>query len=285
MKEDDRFSDNRSVQLEMKSKINDDEQQKILSEKQSNTKSVNNFVDFMDLQADITVALEHSYSQKMYKLDYEKINDSSIQTCKCCSLPLPKENIIEEFRLCTDNQEFSEVGISIFLYLTFIKFNIIVLFVLIGMNSIIQLIISNSFYQILKTYCSRNSTMPIFVQGNCTNFNSMKDDWMFVMSSQNVEFYYNITNVIYSPNNSIYYVDYAFINFLCMMVLIVINYLFKIMVRNVVIEHRYEKISPSNFTVFATNLPVNLQDLEELKNELTTVKFIILYRTNYSLKK
>jgi hypothetical protein len=258
----------KSIHSDLKSKVNEEEQQKILSERPPNINSQSDQVDFMDLQADVSIALTHNHANKFYKIDYQKLHDTTLETCVCCCLPTPKEKLVEEFTMKSDIEELSQAGLGVYLYLFFIKFSVISLLILIGMNSVIQLLVSMNYYDIMNSYCSSSITSA--VSGNCTNFNSMKDDWIFKMSSQNLRFYVNVTQLVLPSQNNSEILDFPFMNFLCMMALVSANYFFLIMIKNLVIQYRFENISPSNFTVMISNIPTNLS-LEDLKKELSFV--------------
>ena len=253
------------VEVKAKNLLND-EDQKMISERQIATKCSPEIIDYFDLQAEIEIALDHNLAQRVYKLDYEKINELAPQNCKCCNLLIPKENVVELFPVFGDVSEFSEIALSVTMYLYFIRLAIISLVILIAMNSGIKLYYSQTNFQTATNYCNNNKINP-----NCSNFNSKNTDFLSQTCYKNYEFIYNQIKLKNGLPITIDFFDYSFISFLCMIVIAIINYLFLIILNNHIIELKIQKISPSNFTLMAYNLPSKFGSIEELKKEFNLV--------------
>jgi hypothetical protein len=111
----------------------------------------------------------------------------------------------------------------------------------------------------------------------CDKFNSYDDTqhsgWIYRLSYEST----NMTNILFGILNSenliqietkYLYIDLTLINFLAIVLLLLINFLFIIQIYNLTIEADFKEVTPADYTLMISQVSLNFKDVNELKNNL-----------------
>jgi hypothetical protein len=177
-------------------------------------------------------------------------------------MPEPKPGKVEKFKFSDKINDLASLGLGIYTYFYFVKFLILTLVICSLMVAAPNIYMARSYNQQLKLYCG-NRTDAI-----CTNFNSKDNDWLYSMNSDNTKIYTRILET-YNNENIIYTLEFSFINFLTMVVIIIsVNFFIIIMDANTT-EIDMFNTTPTDYTLMISNLPKNINTKEEVLEYLT----------------
>jgi hypothetical protein len=238
------------------------------------------FYDFLEQPGQFEKAVEHGAAHRVYKIMDDIPPDVQIECCECCGLILPKKGFVEEYPLATSTSDMRNLGIGIFLYFFYMKFLLVALATIMGMYTIIEIATSVTYYNEVTNFCTKS--LNYSKSFPCTDYDNREYIFMFKYTYVNVEFFNNYTNNISTRlNNSLnytsikdsMYVDYSFLNFLLMLILIIMNFIFCTLAYNLDIERDISKLSIDDYTAMISGLPLDCKNPDELIEAITCVFF------------
>ena len=220
----------------------------------------------------IQIAEQHASANRILK--QIKDFDSTTRFCPCCYLPCEKPGTLERFGFCDDTDMFKNFGQGTSLYFSYFKYSIILMAAASVIIAIPFLIFSyqytyalrrvcNYYYKNelnidekkdLMEYCNLYITVEEFASGNY----SLVDSPFFLFSSVNIKdyrkLYYRIYKDIENKRFEKAILSYPLLSLLFSISLLIVNILYIIIIYNKNIGYDYDLISPSDYTVFITNM-------------------------------
>ena len=220
----------------------------------------------------VQIAEQHASANRILK----QIKDFNSETkfCPCCYLPCEKPGTLERFGFCDDTDMFKNFGQGTSLYFSYFKYSIILMvaaFVIIGIPFLIFSYqytyalrkVCNYYYKNelnidekkdLFDYCNLYITVEEFASGNY----SLVDSPFFLFSSVNIKdyrkLYYRIYKDIDNKKFEKAILNYPLLSSLFSISLLIVNTLYILIIYNKNFGYDYHLISPSDYTVFITNM-------------------------------
>ena len=217
----------------------------------------------------IKIAEKHAEANRILK-QINKFNNNT-QFCPCCCLPCPQEGILEPYSYCDNTDDFSQLGQGTSLYFSFFKYSIIIIAATSLIIGIPFLIFSYNYTYSMQKLCNnyylihgkqnllKKCELYVTLEEYSLDYYSVVDSPFFLFSSTNIKdyrkIYYQITNINEENNkfeNSL--LSFPLLSLICSITLFIINILFTIIIYNKNISYDYNITSPSDFTVFITNM-------------------------------
>ena len=210
--------------------------------------------------------------------------NNKTEFCQCCNLPAEQKGILEKFEFWQDPNKFVECGEGISLYFTFFKFAIIILFLTSIIVIIINIIISLKYYEEIENLCYKYKN-NVLIENNCKLLLKELDDKSkqsnllshFYFSKYNImntKLYRNLYYSLTSENNKTIdkvIVNTSFINFICLITLLIFNFMFSILISSKSQILNVNVLSLSDYSIFITNLKdiheYFINKKKELKNK------------------
>ena len=233
----------------------------------------------------VKIAEQHKSANRILK--QIKDFDSKTKFCPCCYLPCEKPGTLERFGFCDDTDMFTNFGQGTSLYFSYFKYSINLMAAASVIIAIPFLIFSyqytyalrkvcNYYYKNelnidekkdLMDYCNLYITVEEFASGNY----SLIDSPFFLFSSVNIKdyrkLYYRIYQDVENKKFEKAILNFPLLSLLFSISLLIVNTLFIIIIYNKNIVYDYDLISPSDYTVFITNMKdVLLYYLDVRKN-------------------
>ena len=222
----------------------------------------------------------------------KKVGDFNNKTefCQCCNLPAEQKGIMEKFEFWEDPKTFVECGEGISLYFTFFKFSIIILLLTSISVILINIIFSLKYYEEIVKLCY-NYKNNVIIEDNCKLFLKELDDkskqsnllsnfYFSKFNSMNTKLYRNLYYSLSSDNNKAIdkvIVNTSFINFICLITLLIFNLMFSILINLKSQFINVESLSLSDYSIFITNLKdiheYFINKKKELKCKKNNIKF------------
>ena len=289
--------DNHDVDQDLNQPITEEIILNILADKERH-------LDPLSLQADLDKAKHHfkasqfypkKYFEKQEGIIFFKLTSSDILFCDDCLNPIPQEENAPKLPYCTDTKELAELGTGVFLYFFFMKFVFFMCFIMFGIVSISEIYVTRKYNHEMEYYCNvirynyTNNTYDI-----CTAWNKTDNDWLYSMNFDNIskikliiislEIYKSLlsNNTALLPFDRVFNIN--FMNFLCMCVLFVVNCIFIVIVRNLDIEADFKVITPEDFTLMISDIPIEFDSNKKLKDEVLVVNDISPIEVNITYK-
>ena len=222
----------------------------------------------------IKYAKLHSNAHIPFK-DKEKKSSNEITYCNCCKLPSYQKENFEKYSFCKSTPEdFSNCGIGISLYYFFFQFAILILFITTLIAAIPMIIMSEHYTRGLDTICEKfdkNSKN----KKNITNLCNKEDsDWALRFRVNNIKNYRELFILINEDNNKKenekniknVILNYSIVNFFCLITLFGVNIVYIIMVNAKNKQIDILNYSPSDFTLYCTNIKNSLQAFNYYRN-------------------
>ena len=191
---------------------------------------------------------------------------------------LEGNEILSKFSFCIDIKKLSENGgIGIFLFFFFVKYIAISLLIIIILNSIPTMYLSNEANIEILTFCNRTENIQNFPICKKRLYNNT--DFVLSFSTQNLKIYDNITkefelqkNITYTGDTTYTKVDFNLLSLITQITLLIIYFLFYNNVKNQSREVDIMNLSPSDYTLMMSEfkLPYDVKDFDELKKYLET---------------
>lgn len=239
----------------------------------------NEFFDFLEKAGNVQYAIEHGLAQRVYKITDDIDTNINFDCCLCCGLILPCKGYVEEFSLNTPLEEMKQLGIGIYLYFFYMKFLMIVLTATILMYSLIEIIQINSYYSDIYNYCQMSNNITL--KFPCNDYENKTTNFLLIYSSATFEIFdsynYNLSVYFYNNYNNYtnikdsHYLDLSFLNFILLITLIVINFIFCTLAYNMTIERDISKNGVDDYTVMISNLPSDCKSLDEIIDLISIV--------------
>jgi hypothetical protein len=140
------------------------------------------------------------------------------------------------------------------------------------MAAIPQALSSYQYYIEMRDYCARGVNDYNF---NCKEYEIIGEaisirDYLKMISYYNMYNYQHLVGLIISNNTSSEVIKYTLLNFICMIVLLVVNTVVMVELYNNIRQLDYIHITPADYTLFIKNVPNNV-DKEQLKTWLELV--------------
>lgn len=220
----------------------------------------------------VEIAEQHASANRILK--QIKDFDSETKFCPCCYLPCEKPGTLERFGFCDNTNKFTNYGQGISLYFSYFKHSIILMAAASVIIAIPFLIFSyqytyalrkvcNYYYKNemnidekkdLMDYCNLYITIEEFASGNY----SVVDSPFFLFSSVNIKDYRKLYYRIYQDKENKRFeksiLSYPLLSLIFSISLLIVNILYIIIIYSKNIEYDYDLISPSDYTVFITNM-------------------------------
>ena len=196
-----------------------------------------------------------------------KINNltEKVEFCPCCNLPSYTKGILEHFSYCSPTENFSECGVGIYLYFFYLKFAIFMLCIATCIAAIPMIIMSEHYTRGINTVCEK------LEENKIENKNCLEDpDWALRFRVDNIKNYRELFQDITEGDINDGEVDnvilnYSIVNFFCLITLFGVNIGFIIMVNAKSKQIDILNVSPSDYTLFCTNLKNSLQAFNYFK--------------------
>jgi hypothetical protein len=253
---------------------------KMEADQMSNCGSSNNrllgmkdFLDYLDDPANIKKAMLHGRCQRALKvisteLEGIYVTNIDVECCDDCFLPEPTKGKVEPFRLCDKMISFGHLGTGIFFYFFYLKFLILVLCIVGGMITIPAIMISRHYNTEMMSYCNSNTTKTY--PKVCNDFLAKDNDWLYSMNCDNLKFYTLYLNQ-YDGEIRTNVVDYSFIVFLALLVLFFAKIFFVIIVDAIDNEIDMLNITPADYTLMVSNIPMTIRTKEAIIEEYISI--------------
>jgi len=238
----------------------------------------------------VEIAEQHASANRILK----KINDFDSKTkfCPCCYLPCEKVGTLERFGFCDDTDMFTNFGQGTSLYFSYFKYSIILMTAATVIISIPFLIFSYQYTYGLRKVCNyyyKNELnieekkdlmdyckLYITVEEFASSDYSVVDSPFFLFSSVNIKDYRKLYHRIYkdveNKNFEKAILSYPLLSLLFSISLLIVNILYIIIIYNKNFGYDYDLISPSDYTVFITNMKDVLYKYLELKKKYKDMK-------------
>ena len=210
-------------------------------------------------------------------------SDTIIDYCPCCNFPVMQKGILEPFKTCDDPEDFSNCGIGVSLYFSFIKFIILIMLVVsifIGFINIyysykytIELIkVCNIYY---KTEFSTNKNYTeeckyYFTEADeDSEYYSLADTFFFRFSSVNVKDYRDFYQKLYTKKNESFessIINISLVNFECLFLILIFNLFFIFFLFNKNNSINYQNLTNSDYSIILYDLyDIHERFLNEIK--------------------
>lgn len=233
------------------------------------------FLDLGDQDGDIQKAETHLIANLIF--DYNKLDQNNIDLCDDCYNPIPPKENIPQFPFCVDIQKFSRFGIGVYLYFYYIKFVAIMLLVILFMAVIPQAYYAQRYYNEVHEFCSTKVESKFL--SNCTSFESKNITFMGKLSYYNYEEKKDLIGLFSSDSSFDSTLDFNLINLITQVVLFISSSIFITICYNLNLEEDLLNITPEDFTLMISNLPTDVEKLNEIKDKLTQVQVYEINRT------
>lgn len=250
--------------------INNTEITKELIEKILNDKEKHS--DVLSLQANYKKAKDHFYANQFFQKEVFENNDN-ILFCDDCLNPIPpisETNKPRKYPLCSDTKNLAELGTGVYLYFYFIKFIFFMCALIFGITAVSGIIVAEQYHKQVKNYCNNNYDIASNSKAVCDDYNLTDDDWLYSMNFENLILYKKLVN----SNKSFYEKDSSInvnlINFICMCVMYVINWVYIILMTNLDADADISVITAEDYTLMISDLPKNI-NFEELRTNYLKV--------------
>ena len=241
--------DNNQILNENKDVLLENSKKKTLSQRE-------NYLN-LDDKGYIKIAKAHSNANR----PLNKINNFTehVYFCPCCYLPSYTIGIFEPYSYCSSIENFSDYGVGIYLYFIYIKFAILILIIATFIAAIPMISINENYTKEINTICEKIKNK------NCLN----DTDWALRYRVDNIKNYRELFQDITSDDNddevNNIIVNYSIINFFCLITLFVVNIEYILFIKTKCKIIYILNTSPSDFTLFCTNLKNSLQDFKFFK--------------------
>lgn len=244
-------------------KMNDNDKEKE-KEKEDEVKVYNLNIDLIDQKGDLNKAIDHMNANKIY--DYSKLDHNNINLCDDCYSPIPDKTNIPYFSYCTDTKNFSIFGTGVYLYFSFIKYQILVLLLLSIVVSIPQITFSREYSIEISRYCMNqlNTSSSLkkcpddYLGSNQNRTNITKNYYLNNMTYMNYDVYFNMSSQIALDNQiqipKVF--NMTIIHLITQFTLVIINMIVILVVYNIHLEADLLNITPEDFTLLISNLPL-----------------------------
>ena len=222
---------------------------------------------FLDRPGKIKFAKKHASADRpLHKLkNFTKETDF----CQCCNLPCETKDIIEPFKICDSTDNFSQCGLGISLYFYFFRFMILCLslvFIILGL----PLIYFNNYYSNeLSLVCNSNKYNENFTLcEKHIDYNQYSNNTFFIsipFSIDNIYSYLDFSVKTTGTDKNVLktIICYGILNFYCILILFIINFYFLILVKQKIRMEKSNILSPSDYTLFISNLNNSLYYYED----------------------
>jgi len=194
-------------------------------------------------------------------------------TCPCCGLPSQISGKLEPYTLCDNPDDFSSCGQGVALYYSFIKFVIFVTLVATIGISCLNIYYAYKYTYELRTVCNdyyhNHKEIELLNIPECwfyfteadksSNYSNLIDSFFFQFSLPNVKNYSRVyknkdINVNQSNEFESTIVNLSFTNFLCLIIIFVINLVYIYFLFNKSNAADYLVFTVSDYAIFLTNL-------------------------------
>lgn len=178
------------------------------------------------------------------------------------------------------------------------RFVFIMCFLLFGVVSIAEIIVARRYNDEMTNICLvyPDISDSVYYKSNltdiCSTFNSDTDnDWLYSMNFENLRNYKKLINTddLLIEKDKTFNVN--LMNFICMIVMFIMNGVFIIILNNLESEADYKIITPEDFTLMISDIPNDFDDYEQMRIqvlELHTIQPIeinVTYRISGYIKK
>jgi hypothetical protein len=171
--------------------------------------------------------------------------------------------------MCETMKNFGHLGTGIYFYFFYLKF-LILTFILAGaMISVPAIIISRNYNNQMNSYCNANVTKTNYTI--CDEYNNRDNDWLYSMNCDNLKYYTRYLDKINDGALSSNVVDYSFIIFLSLIVLLVVKHLFTVIVDAADLEIDILNITPADYTLMITNIPQTIEHKDIIIEEYLSI--------------
>ncbi len=189
-------------------------------------------------------------------------------------MPVHTPGIIEPYTYCVSTKLLSSCGVGAYLYFFFFKYIIFSLVIALGMYSIPSIVISKFYTNDLISYCANHNATISFCSRYQSSQTFNQSDWLYQMSYESLNktlwVLKNTTKNSTNANYDFYVPDYNFISFMTNMVLLSVNSLFLILLKNMIEEADFSNVTPADYALMITNLP-EFSTLLELQEDYLTM--------------
>ena len=251
---------------------------------------------FLDRPGKIKFAKKHASADR----PLHKLNNFTKETdfCQCCNLPCETKGIIEPFKICDSTDNFSQCGLGISLYFYFFRFMILCLFLVFLILGLPLMIFNNYYSNELSLVCNSNKNNEnLTLCEKHMDYNQYSNNTFYIsipFSIDNIYSYldFSVKNTGTDKNVLKTIICYGILNFYCILVLFIINIYFLILVKQKIRMEKITICSPSDYTLFISNLNNSLyyyedyciskkkiiyDDREKFKDFLNFLKNKVLY--------
>jgi hypothetical protein len=150
------------------------------------------------------------------------------------------------------------------------KYLIFMLIVLGGMVSAPTMYISNSYNIQMTSFC--NKTEAIQYKTICQDFLLKDLGWQFNMNCETLKYYIRLLSFPENERFNTNAVNYSFIIFLAIVVIVLAKYLFVVIVDSLDLEIDMLNITPSDYTLMISNIPQNVVHKDTIVDEYITIR-------------
>ena len=218
---------------------------------------------------DVELAERHGSANQPLK-ELKKLDDK-VNFCPCCGLPSKTPGYLEEYKTCDNPDDFSNCGLGVSLYYSFIKFVILVLVVCCICVSCFNIYFSYKYTQELNTVCNNyyksgystnkdyiNECKFYFTEVDDNIFNDIRiDSFFFQFSSCNVKDYRDLYNKMSSEKSDSFessVINLSRINFFCLFLTFIFNLVYIYFLFNKSNAADYLNFTVSDYSIFLYNL-------------------------------
>ena len=218
---------------------------------------------------DVELAERHGSANQPLK-GLKKLDDK-VNFCPCCGLPSKTQGYLEEYKTCDNPDDFSNCGLGVSLYYSFIKFVILVLVVCCICVSCFNIYFSYKYTQELNTVCNNyyksgystnkdyiNECKFYFTEVDDDIFNDTRiDSFFFQFSSCNVKDYRDLYNKMSSEKSDSFessVINLSRINFFCLFLTFIFNLVYIYFLFNKSNAADYLNFTVSDYSIFLYNL-------------------------------
>lgn len=233
--------------------VNDELIETILSEHQS-------FLDFSNLPADLEKAKTHLLACQVYDLG-EK-NNENIKFCDDCLNVIPEEPY-KRYSLCSDNKNLIELGIGVYLYFFFIKYLILVCFLLMILNSLPTMLITLYYYSDLDKFCE-NPTKTEEILNICKIFILNENNSFYMMSFENIKSYLRIIHLTDIKSSDLNILNVNIFNMISTLTVYLINLIFMYIFNLLVKEALYKEVSAQDYTLMISDMSFGFTGVKKM---------------------
>ena len=212
----------------------------------------------MNYVGSIEDAKIHSNANRPLK----RLGEFNSQTvfCKCCGLPCEEKGVMEKYSFEDSTEEFITHGQVISLYFSFYVYSMFILLYIFLAISLPTLIITNEKSKELNKICNKipnkNSIEECNIYRNdienSTNISSILD-----FSGLNIKNYRKIYMILTANDNKIIddlTVNYSALNFICLITILIFNFLYILLLYNKTLLPDADIISPRKYSIIITEL-------------------------------